>query len=115
MKTSEKVSHSNGFLINNLPVILAALMLVLQLSTACNYGIFGDELYNVVADEGEQNEIGHVERNYDPERRADAEGRDQHAADGRSDAARKVEANNQDMMSNLTGGMQMPPGFKMPF
>ena len=32
-----------------------------------------------------------------------------------NDAARKVEANNQDMMSNLAGGMQMPPGFKMPF
>ena len=32
-----------------------------------------------------------------------------------NDAARKVEANNQDMMANMTGGMQMPPGFKMPF
>ena len=32
-----------------------------------------------------------------------------------NDATRKVEANNQDLMSNLTGGMQMPPGFKMPF
>ncbi|NRB40693.1 MAG: YbaB/EbfC family nucleoid-associated protein [Pseudomonadales bacterium] len=32
-----------------------------------------------------------------------------------NDAARKVEANNQDVMSGLTGGMQMPPGFKMPF
>lgn len=32
-----------------------------------------------------------------------------------NDAARKVEANNQDLMSNVTGGMQMPPGFKMPF
>ncbi len=32
-----------------------------------------------------------------------------------NDAARKVEANNQSVMSDLTGGMQMPPGFKMPF
>ncbi len=32
-----------------------------------------------------------------------------------NDAVRKVEANNQDMMSGLTQGMQMPPGFKMPF
>jgi len=32
-----------------------------------------------------------------------------------NDAARKVEANNQSAMSDLTGGMQMPPGFKMPF
>ena len=32
-----------------------------------------------------------------------------------NDAARKVEANNQDAMADLTGGMQMPPGFKMPF
>ena len=32
-----------------------------------------------------------------------------------NDAARKVEANNQQMMSGLTSGMQMPPGFKMPF
>ena len=32
-----------------------------------------------------------------------------------NDAVRKVEANNQDVMSNIAGGMQMPPGFKMPF
>jgi nucleoid-associated protein EbfC len=32
-----------------------------------------------------------------------------------NDAVRKVEANNQDMMSGLTSGLQMPPGFKMPF
>ena len=32
-----------------------------------------------------------------------------------NDAVRKVEANNQDMMSNMTAGMEMPPGFKMPF
>lgn len=32
-----------------------------------------------------------------------------------NDAVRKVEANNQSVMSDLTGGMQMPPGFKMPF
>lgn len=32
-----------------------------------------------------------------------------------NDAVRKVEANNQDMMSNLTAGMPIPPGFKMPF
>ncbi len=32
-----------------------------------------------------------------------------------NDAVRKVEANNQDMMSGLTAGMEMPPGFKMPF
>lgn len=32
-----------------------------------------------------------------------------------NDAVRKVEANNQDMLSGLTAGLQMPPGFKMPF
>ena len=32
-----------------------------------------------------------------------------------NDAVRKVEAGNKDMLSGLTGGMQMPPGFKMPF
>ena len=32
-----------------------------------------------------------------------------------NDAVRKVESNNQSMMSDLTSGMKMPPGFKMPF
>lgn len=32
-----------------------------------------------------------------------------------NDAVRRVEANNQSMMSSMLGGMQMPPGFKMPF
>ncbi len=32
-----------------------------------------------------------------------------------NDAVRKVEANNQKMMGDITGGMQMPAGFKMPF
>ncbi|UTA48923.1 YbaB/EbfC family nucleoid-associated protein [Simiduia sp. 21SJ11W-1] len=32
-----------------------------------------------------------------------------------NDAVRKVEEKNKEMMGNLTGGMQMPPGFKMPF
>ena len=32
-----------------------------------------------------------------------------------NDAVRKVEANQQSRMSELTGGMQMPPGFKLPF
>ncbi len=32
-----------------------------------------------------------------------------------NDAVRKVEANSQNMMSGLTAGMKMPPGFKMPF
>ncbi len=32
-----------------------------------------------------------------------------------NDAVRRVEDSNKDMMSQLTGGMQMPPGFKMPF
>jgi DNA-binding YbaB/EbfC family protein len=32
-----------------------------------------------------------------------------------NDAVRKVEANNREKMTDLTGGMQMPPGFKMPF
>ncbi len=32
-----------------------------------------------------------------------------------NDAVRKVEQANKAMMSDLTGGMQMPPGFKMPF
>lgn len=32
-----------------------------------------------------------------------------------NDAVRKVEANNRDTMGDLTAGMQLPPGFKMPF
>lgn len=32
-----------------------------------------------------------------------------------NDAVRKVEANSQSMMSGLTAGLKMPPGFKMPF
>jgi len=32
-----------------------------------------------------------------------------------NDAVRKVEADSQERMSKVTGGMGMPPGFKMPF
>lgn len=32
-----------------------------------------------------------------------------------NDAVRRVEATNKEKMGALTGGMQMPPGFKMPF
>lgn len=32
-----------------------------------------------------------------------------------NDAVRRVEENTQAKMSEITGGMQMPPGFKMPF
>jgi len=32
-----------------------------------------------------------------------------------NDAVRKVEANTQETMSKVTGGMGMPPGFNMPF
>ena len=32
-----------------------------------------------------------------------------------NDATRKIEANSQDKMSGMTSGMQVPPGFKMPF
>ncbi len=32
-----------------------------------------------------------------------------------NDAVRKVEADSQQRMAQITGGMQMPPGFKMPF
>lgn len=32
-----------------------------------------------------------------------------------NDAVRKIETTNQEKMSSLTGGMGMPPGFKMPF
>lgn len=32
-----------------------------------------------------------------------------------NDAVRKVESTNKDKLGQLTGGMQMPPGFKMPF
>lgn len=32
-----------------------------------------------------------------------------------NDAVRKVEQANKDMMGEMTSGMQMPPGFKMPF
>lgn len=32
-----------------------------------------------------------------------------------NDAVRRVEETSKDKMGSLTGGMQMPPGFKMPF
>lgn len=32
-----------------------------------------------------------------------------------NDAVRKVEAQSKEKMSEVTGGMQLPPGFKMPF
>lgn len=32
-----------------------------------------------------------------------------------NDAVRKVEQENKNMMGDLAGGFQMPPGFKMPF
>ena len=32
-----------------------------------------------------------------------------------NDAVRKVEAHNRDAMSGLTAGLNLPPGFKMPF
>lgn len=32
-----------------------------------------------------------------------------------NDAVRKVETNNREKMSEMTAGMNMPPGFKMPF
>jgi len=32
-----------------------------------------------------------------------------------NDAVRKVEINTQEQMQKVTGGMQLPPGFKMPF
>lgn len=32
-----------------------------------------------------------------------------------NDAVRKVESTSQEQMQKLTGGLQMPPGFKMPF
>ena len=32
-----------------------------------------------------------------------------------NDAVRKVEEKNKEMLSGLTGGLQMPAGFKMPF
>lgn len=32
-----------------------------------------------------------------------------------NDAVRRVEKNQKDMMSDLTSGMSLPPGFKLPF
>nr|WP_086931051.1 YbaB/EbfC family nucleoid-associated protein [Agarilytica rhodophyticola] len=32
-----------------------------------------------------------------------------------NDAVRRVEQANKEIMGNLTGGIEMPPGFKMPF
>lgn len=32
-----------------------------------------------------------------------------------NDAVRRVETNNQEKMSQMTAGMNLPPGFKMPF
>lgn len=32
-----------------------------------------------------------------------------------NDAVRKIEANNKTNMANMTSGLKLPPGFKMPF
>jgi hypothetical protein len=32
-----------------------------------------------------------------------------------NDAAKRVEENNKEMMAKVTGGIDLPPGFKMPF
>ncbi|HSC76362.1 MAG TPA: YbaB/EbfC family nucleoid-associated protein [Pseudomonadales bacterium] len=32
-----------------------------------------------------------------------------------NDAVRKIESTSQEQMQKMTGGLQMPPGFKMPF
>ncbi|PCJ45730.1 MAG: YbaB/EbfC family nucleoid-associated protein [Gammaproteobacteria bacterium] len=32
-----------------------------------------------------------------------------------NDAVRKIEANNQSNMADMTAGMKLPPGFKLPF
>lgn len=32
-----------------------------------------------------------------------------------NDAVRRIEEKNREKLSELTGGLQMPPGFKMPF
>ena len=32
-----------------------------------------------------------------------------------NDAVRRVEENNKEQMAKVTGGMQLPPGMKMPF
>lgn len=32
-----------------------------------------------------------------------------------NDAVRRIEESNREKLGQLTGGMQMPPGFKMPF
>ncbi len=32
-----------------------------------------------------------------------------------NDAVRRVEEQNKDKMGSVTGGMQLPPGMKMPF
>jgi len=32
-----------------------------------------------------------------------------------NDASRKIEAQSQDKMSGMTGGIDLPPGFKLPF
>ena len=32
-----------------------------------------------------------------------------------NDAVRKIEKNSQESMAGMTAGLQMPPGFKMPF
>lgn len=32
-----------------------------------------------------------------------------------NDAVRKIEQNSQSKMANMTSGMQLPPGFKLPF
>ncbi|RLA04752.1 MAG: YbaB/EbfC family nucleoid-associated protein, partial [Gammaproteobacteria bacterium] len=32
-----------------------------------------------------------------------------------NDAVRKIEANSQDNMADMTSGLKLPPGFKLPF
>ena len=32
-----------------------------------------------------------------------------------NDAVRKVEAHSKDALSSMTGGIDLPPGFKLPF
>ena len=51
----------------------------------------------------------------DPSLLSDAEMLEDLIAAAFNDAVRRVEEQNKSKMGELTGGMQLPPGFKMPF
>ncbi|MDM8546555.1 YbaB/EbfC family nucleoid-associated protein [Candidatus Venteria ishoeyi] len=60
-----------------------------------------------------RHDVRHVE--LDPTTLTDKEMLEDLIAAAMNDAVRKVEQNSKDKMSGLTGGLNLPDGFKMPF